>query len=245
MYNCIVVDDHIHAIEGIKTYLESFPELQLFASYTDSLTALAAINSLAEPIDLVLLDIDMPKVNGLELSRIIRKKTNKLVFTTGHTRYGYEAFQVDADAYLLKPYTLAEFAAIIDKLFLPEKENEIRIQKNEFFLVKSKEDNQKLINVKYRDIIAIESKLNYIMIYTRTKKILTYMSLTEIAKVLSKHPGFMQFQRSYIIAQDYIESIDGNSIRMINGLEITVGDYYRKDFTRFLNEKIIKLGRKG
>lgn len=71
------------------------------------------------------------------------------------------------------------------------------------------------------------------------------MSLTEISKILSGHSGFLQFQRSYIIAQEHIEHIDGNSIKMTNGMEITVGDYYRKDFTRFVSEKILKPGKKS
>jgi two-component system response regulator LytT len=245
MYKCIIIDDESHAIEGLDKYIDSFPDLQLVASYTDPIIALKEINAISEPIDLILLDIDMPQMNGIELSRVIRKKTNKLVFTTGHTKYGYEAFQVEADAYLLKPYTLGDFVATMDKLFPQKKQESPGTKKSDYFLVKSKEDNLKLVTVRCEDIVVIESKLNYIMIHTKNKKIMTYMSLTEISKILSGHPGFLQFQRSYIISQDHIEYIDGNSIKMTNGMDITVGDYYRKEFTKFVNEKLIKPGKKN
>ena len=70
------------------------------------------------------------------------------------------------------------------------------------------------------------------------------MSLTEISKIFRLFRNFEQFQRSFIIGKDHIDSIDGNTIKMVNGLQITVGEYYRKDFTAFLSEKLIKARRK-
>lgn len=72
----------------------------------------------------------MPKINGIELSKAIRNKTDKLVFTTGHIKYGYDAFKVYADDYLLKPFTLGEFMISMSKIF-PEQND---VKKDEFFL---------------------------------------------------------------------------------------------------------------
>jgi two-component system, LytTR family, response regulator LytT len=238
-YSCIIIDDEPYAIESLKGYINAYPKLTLIESYTDPLLALSVLTT-AEPVDLILLDIDMPKINGIELSREIRNKTDKLVFTTSHTKYGYEAFKTDADDYLLKPYTLGEFIISMNKLFPDKSLTEKQIDKNDFFFVKSKEENLKMIKIRYGDVITIESKLNYVMIHTTHKKVLTYMSLTEIAKLLGGYPGFLQFQRSFIIAQEHIEYINGNSIRMINGIEITVGEYYKKDFNLFVNNKLVK-----
>lgn len=246
MYKCVIIDDEPHAIEGLTKYIDSVPELVLIKSYTDPLLALKDFDQIG-PVDILFLDIDMPKINGIELSKEIKNKTQKLIFTTAHTKYAYEAFEVNADAFLLKPYSLGKFIITINKLFpekkLDEKTDENIAVKKDFFFVKSREDDLKILKIRYADIVAVESKQNYIMIYTITKKVLTYMSLTEIAKILNTMPGFMQLHRSFIISQDQIETIDGNLVKMINGIRISVGDHYRKEFNAFVADKLIKTGK--
>ena len=241
MYTCVIIDDEPHALEGLKKYVDAYPDLCLVKCYSDPRAALIEMSQEAM-VDLVLLDIDMPYINGIELSREIRHKTKRLVFTTGHSKYGYDAIKVDADDYLLKPYTLAEFLISMNKVFKGFNALEGKVNKEDFFFVKSKEDNLKLINIKYCDVVAVESKLNYVMIYTKNRQVLTYMSLTEISKILEKYAGFLRFHRSFIIAQEHIEFIEGNSIRMVNGKEITVGDFYKKDYSTFLQRKLLKTG---
>lgn len=241
---CIIIDDEPYAIEGLKAYINSIPNLSVLKTYTDPLEALIdLVNS--DMVDLILLDIDMPKITGIELSKEIRQKTRKLVFTTSYTQYGYLAFEAEADAYLLKPYTLTKFASTISKLF-PPNEKPIVVEKviDNYFFVKNKDEHLKIVKIKYDDVIAVESKQNYVMIHTISKKVLTYMSLTEISKIFTRFNNFEQFQRSFIISKEHIDNIDGNTINMVNGIQITVGEYYRKDFTTFLSEKLIKARRK-
>ena len=242
MYKCIVIDDESHAIEGLKRYITSMPELILVNSYTDPLKALKAIAE-NEPVDLIFLDIDMPKINGIELSKEIRSKTNKLIFTTAHTKYAYDAFEANADAYLLKPYSLGKFMITVNKLFAADGSKE-NVKKDDFFFVKSKEEDLKIVKIRYDDIIAIESKQNYVMIHTMHKKVLTYVSLTEITKLLEDIPGFVKLHRSFIVKQDEIETIDGNLVKMSNGIQITVGELFRKEFNSFVSEKLMKAGKK-
>ena len=242
MYKCIIIDDEAHAIEGLKRYISSVPELTLVDSYTDPLQALKAINE-KDPVDLILLDVDMPKINGIELSREIRNKTDKLVFTTAHTQYAYDAFEVSADAYLLKPYSLGKFVITVNKLF-PEA-REVKKDTVDYFYVKSREEDLKIVKISYADIIAIESKQNYVMIHTMDKNVLTYMSLNEVAKILEDIPGFVQLHRSFIVKQDQIESINGNLIKMANGIQLTVGEIFRKSFSAFIAERLMKAGKKN
>lgn len=244
MLSCIIIDDEIHAIEALKKYVSAIPELEVVDTYTDPLKALSALR-VSKPVDLILMDVDMPGISGIELSREIRNKTDKLVITTSHTKYGYEAFEVAADAYLLKPFSLGKFLITISKLFptSAECEEQDKIDKD-FFFVRSKED-QNLVRIRYKDVIVVESKLNYVKIHTTEKNILTYMPLNEIAKALNTSNGFIRFQRSFIMGQDHIESIEGNTIKMTNDQKITVGEYYRKDFHDFVNERLIKAKRKG
>ncbi|MFC1226181.1 LytR/AlgR family response regulator transcription factor [Pedobacter sp. BG31] len=243
MYRCVIVDDEPHAIEGLKKYLSSFERLILAASFTNPLTALKYFESI-DCIDLVLLDINMPNINGIELSKILRNKTKRIVFTTAHTQYGYEAFKIEADDYLLKPFTLGEFITSMNKIFSLDAQKCNSLKKNTSFLVKSKEDRYKMLNIKFSDVVAVESKMNYVMIHTLKRKILTYMTLSEVSDIFAHHPGFLKFQRSFILAEEHIDYISGNSIKMVNGCEMTVGDYYKKDFLSFVSEKLIKTKRR-
>ena len=238
MFKCIIVDDEPHAIEGLKNYIKQIPYLDLIKIYTNPITALNEL-LIKENIDLIFLDIDMPEISGIELAKEIRNKATKIIFTTGFTKYAYDAFDVLADGYLLKPYSLSKFITVIDKV-MGEKNSQLDKETVEdFFFVKSTRDNLRLIKVDYSEIIAVESDRNYIIIHTTEKKIHSYMSLTQISGVLSRHYGFIKFQRSYIISLNYIEHIEGNSIYMKNGLKITVGEYYRKSFSDFVSSKLI------
>ena len=91
-YKCIIIDDEAHAINGLKNYIEKVPSLPLVKCYNEPLQALMELPG-ADKVDLILMDIDMPNISGIELSKHVREKTNKLIFTTGHTKYGYEAFE--------------------------------------------------------------------------------------------------------------------------------------------------------
>jgi DNA-binding LytR/AlgR family response regulator len=246
MYSCVIVDDEAYAIESLKEYIMEIPNLEIRNTFTSSVDALKSLGN-GDKIDLVLMDINMPEISGIQLSREIRAKIDKLIFTTAHTQYAFEAFDVDADAYLLKPYHLSKFISVIQKvlpnLFAEEETKVQSISSEEFFFVNSKEDKSKLIKVNYKDIVAIESKLNYIQIRTTSKNIFTYMTLGELAKKLSSRTYFIQAQRSFILNKDHIESIKGNTIIMFNNLSIKVGDSYKKNFIDFINQNAIKTKR--
>lgn len=240
MFSCVIIDDDRHAADTLEKYIGSYPSLKLVRSYTDPQDALSAMVK-AEPVDLVFMDIDMPKINGIELARELRHKTSKLVFTTSHVKYGYEAFKIRADDYLLKPFTQGEFIISMNNIF----SEQTREKKPEFFFVRNKEDNHKMVNIKYKDVIAIESKLNYVLIHTTTKQVLTYMSLHEISKQFKPYAEFVQFHRSFIIAYAHIEHFDARRIKMDNGLELTVGEFYRKSFSEFVSKHLLKAERKS
>lgn len=242
MYKCIIVDDEPHAVAGLKRYIETIPQLQLLRSYTDPLKALMEITA-GEHVDLILLDVDMPGITGIELAREVRRKTEKLIFTTAHKQYAFEAFEVDADDFLHKPYSQGKFTVAFNKLFPKKIESGQDI--DDFMFIKSKEENLRLIKVRYDDIVAVESKMNYVQVHTLNKSILTYTTLSEISKKLLVHSSFLQFQRSFIISQKYIDYIEGNTIKMLNGTKISVGDYYRKYFNEFIESKLFRAKRKG
>ncbi len=243
---CIIVDDEVHSIEGLRKYVDKVPHLEVLKSFSNPLDALDWIKDMSG-IDILFLDVDMPDISGIELGSLVRGNVNKLVLTTAHTKYAYDGFRIRADDYLLKPFSLASFITVINRLFPDEVINadplvsEISKEGDDFFFVKNKDDNLKLIKVKFSDVVAAESKLNYVQLHVMSgKSILTYMSLSEMAKYLSSIYGFIQFQRSFILNKARIESIEGNTINMDNGQKITVGDYYRKDFNEFILTHLVK-----
>lgn len=243
MYKCIIIDDEEHAIEGLKTYISTLPELSIIETYTDPLLALREIGKHG-PVDVVFLDVDMPKISGIELASEIKNSTKKIVFTTGHSKYAYDAFEVNADAYLLKPYSLGKFVIAVNKLFPESFENQPLKEVKDYFFVKSKEDDLRMVKIRYDEIVVVEGQQNYIMIHTKAKKVLTYMSLSEITTILTSYGGFMQLHRSFVVNMGQIEHIDGALVKMNNGIRIGVGEYYRKNFNEFLSEHLIKAGKR-
>jgi two-component system LytT family response regulator len=241
---CIVIDDDIHAVSGIKTYINNITNIQLIHSYTDPIQALNEITA-GDNVDIVFMDVDMPMISGIELSKAIRHKTDKLIFTTSHSKYAYEAFEMYASAYLLKPYTFARFAETINRLFphTPNVQNVTVKQDDDYFFVRNKSEKNSLIKVRYTDIVAIESLQNYVRIFTLNETIVSYIALSEIKIILKGFPNFAQAHRSFIIAKNYIEKVEGNTLKMINDLKINIGNSYRDSIQDYIKEKTIKTNR--
>lgn len=249
MYTCVIIDDQAHAIEGLTQYIDSVPELTLIKTYTDPVVALQEIGSLGV-VDVLFLDVDMPKINGIDLGREIRTNVKKLVYTTGHSKYALEAFELYADGYLLKPFSLGKFILQVNKLFSEHRVvnvdslSEMPKKKN-FFFVKSKEDELQAVKIHFADIVVVEGQRNYVLIHTLAKKVLTYISLGEMVKILADHPGFLQLHRSYVVNQQQIEMVDGNTVKLSNGSKIVVGNAFRGQFTTFMTDWSLKAGKQS
>lgn len=239
-YNCVIIDDEKYALEWLSKYVNALPCLRLLDVFENSATALSFLSGF-DSVDLILLDIKMPNLSGIELSYKIRRKTKKLVFSTSYKEFAFQAFEAHADGYLLKPYSFSKFESTINMLFPKDCENGLKVPDDEYFFAKNKNDGLRYVKIFIKDIIAVESKQNYVMIHTVDKQILTHISLSQISELLLKYESFAQFQRSFIISKLHIDSIYGNSLKMMDGkLEITVGNYYKKEFASFLSNKILK-----
>ena len=133
---CYIVDDESHSIEILKSFIEKTPGLELAGSSTDPLFALNEV-MVAGPPDITFLDVDMPELSGLELAGLINEYT-KVVFTTSFPEYAIDAFEIDAEDYLLKPIAYERFLKSIKKV----KKNMLEKspgndQPDDFFLIKS------------------------------------------------------------------------------------------------------------
>lgn len=240
MLNCIVIDDEQFSVEAILKYIELIPNLNVAGVYTDPVQALSAVSA-SQDIDLLFMDVDMPSLSGLELAKALRSKTQKLIFTTAHSKYAFEAYEADGDAFLLKPYTFGRFSMTINRLF-PVKSDQYG--NSDYFLVKSKEDDLAIVRVKFDEVIGFESAQNYVKIYLSNNTVLTaYLTLKDVAQLVRSRPEFVQFHRAFIISIRQIGHIRGNTVQMNNGISFNVGDSYKENFGAFLENKLLVTSR--
>lgn len=241
-YQCIIIDDEPDAVEILTDYVQQMPNLLLKHSYTDPLEAMAAISQ-EERVDFIFMDIDMPRISGIDLSKNLRDKTDKLIFTTAHTKYAFDAFEVEADAYLLKPFTFAKFALSINKLIKSDVNSAVNYEKPKDFYVKTTEERNRFLKIKFEEVIAVESVKNYIKIYTTQEEIMTYLTLKEVKERLDESNDFIQIHRSFIISKNHIEKVEGSLVKLPKNMLIPIGTFYKDAFYDYLNRNTIKTGR--
>ncbi|WP_443938764.1 LytR/AlgR family response regulator transcription factor [Pedobacter sp. MW01-1-1] len=242
--NCIAIDDEVSGLEVLSDYLSSSPNFNLCQSFSDPLLALNTIQK-SKGFDVIFMDIEMPKMSGIELSKMTRHKTRKLIFTTAHPQYAIDAFDIEADAFLLKPFSLAKLNYTLSKLFeTSNSTNDFKSFKTEeYFYIKSKNEKFKLVKIKYDEIIAVESMQNYVSIYTTQKTIVASLNLTRVKELLQNQHSIIQIHRSFLISKKYIEEIENNIVRMKGGLKITIGENYKEVLLSYVRTRTIKTGR--
>lgn len=239
--NCVIIDDEKYAVGLLEEYIDTMPNLQLLKSFTNPLQALMEI-SVDDHIDIIFMDMDMPDMSGLDLSIAIRDKTKYLVITTGHSKYAYEAFGVQANDYLLKPISMSKFALMIKKLLNAETLVKSIPATDDFFFIKT-DQVQKYTKINIRDIIMIEGLNNYVKIHTVQETHVAYLTMKELESKLHDHQNFVRVQRSFIVSMNYISKVEGYTIILSNKMEVPLGTTYKKQFLVFLGEKTMKSKR--
>lgn len=240
MIKCIVIDDEQPAIKTISEFIKNIPKINLLDSFTNPMDALNYMKK-ADDIDLAFMDVDMPLISGIKLAELTRAKIKKMVFTTSHSKYALDAFKVNADDFLLKPFDFSDFLRTIEKLYPDDHAVKTeRSEKDNFLYIKNKEDDLRLIKVYFSDIVAIESLLNYVRVHTVSKKLVTHISLKDVKEVLNERHEFVQLHRSFILSKHHISMIDGNTLTMSNGAKFTTGDSYRDILNEILVKNILK-----
>lgn len=235
--SCIVVDDEPFALELIQNYVSKTPFLELKGKCSNAFDALEILNS--EKIDLIFLDIQMPELSGLELSKTISKET-RIIFTTAFSEFALDGFKADALDYLMKPFNFDEFytaAAKAKEWFELKRNKDSKSAINfDYIFVKSE---YKQLKIKLDEVLYFEGLKDYIKIWlvNQPKAILTLMSLKSLEEELPESK-FMRIHRSFIVALDKIEEIERNQV-VINKQRITVAEQYKNKFQEFISKKSI------
>ncbi len=220
---CIIIDDEPLAIEVIRNYLKEFPNMELVNVFNNPIDAM---NSIVEnKVDAVFLDINMPKMNGLDFIKNIKYKPH-FIITTAYREYAVESFALDVFDYLVKPIPFTRFLKSINKL--TQKVNigantDVQNRQSEKSFIFLKIDKQ-LVKVKFEDIYFIESLKDYIKVFTKTGDCLVHKSLTGITEELPTDQ-FLRIHRSYTVSLNKIDALEGNSILIANK-RIPIGRKY-------------------
>ncbi len=220
---CLIVDDEPLAVNVLETHIANIPSLQVTGSCNNAFAAMDRLKN--ENIDLMFLDIHMPKLMGHEFLRTLRNPP-KVIFTTAYKEYAIDAFELDAVDYLLKPITLERLVKAMNKISdtkLTGISEEHNILENEGFVYLRAD--RKMIKARYNDIIYIESLKDYIKIVrVNEKPLLVKQSITSLETVLPPHL-FLRIHRSYIVAINKVTAFTNHDVE-IDGLEIPIGRLY-------------------
>jgi two-component system LytT family response regulator len=219
---CIVIDDEPIGKEVIVDFVKTIPFLELQASYDDPIDALTYLQS--HEVDIIFSDINMPKINGIDLIRSLIKPP-AIIFITAHRDFALEGFENGVVDYLVKPVAYNRFIKAVnrakERIKLSHKEEAI------FPDIQNKVDrifikvNGKLVKVILDNILYVEALGDYLKIVTDTESFTTLATLKSMETILVP-PKFFRVQRSFIVKITLIKSVSGNVIEMNNGKDITI-----------------------
>jgi DNA-binding LytR/AlgR family response regulator len=231
---CIIIDDEPLARKGLREYISDVEFLQLAGDFDNPLKAMDTL--INQKIHLIFLDIQMPKITGLEFLKSLAKPPI-VIFTTAYPQYAVDGFELNAADYLLKPFSFDRFwKAVIKARTLYETANGISLQpiiiEADHFFIKT--DN-KLVKINYSDILYVEALQNYIAVHTLNKRHITYLTFKSIEESLPQHI-FIKVHKSYLVALSKVESIEGN--------EILIGTHHIP-ISRTMKEEVMEKILKG
>lgn len=228
----LVIDDEPLAQNVIQQYAQKLPNLVISGTCSDAVEAHQFLKD--NNVDLLFLDINMPKLSGIAFLRSL-KNPPLVIFTTAYTEYALDGFELNAIDYLKKPFSFERFCKAFfraeDLLDLKNAEIKHSIETDkDFIFIKS---NKKAIKVHFSEINFIEGLGDYIKIHTNKQKIVTNLSMKKMLTLLPSNQ-FFRIHKSFIVCLNKIEQIEGNLVKIQNS-KIPVGNNYRTDFFKFLN----------
>lgn len=230
-YNCIIIDDEPPARKILEKYLSNFPQLTLVAACSNAFEAMQLLQH--HRIDLIFLDINMPKLSGINFLKSLNHPP-LVIFTTAYPEFAIEGFELEATDYLLKPFSLERFTKAVFKatqqLDLATKLTPPAIELKPSILIKA---DKKLYKVNQEDILYLEAYGDYVKVHTKEGVILPKKKLSEYREELEKE-WFLKIHRSYIVNLQYIAYIEGNRVK-VGKAYLPISQGYRQDLLDILH----------
>ena len=227
---CLIVDDNQLARMAMKQLVSQVQMLELVAECSDAMQAYNYLNS--GQVDLLFLDIEMPGMTGIELTKKLGNKEPLIIFTTAKPDYAVEAFELNVVDYVVKPVSTARFLQAVEKAkeALDSNKQEVKIEDKEFVFVK---DNGILKKLNVEDILYLEAMGDYVKVHTPQKFHVLHSTLKSIEEKLPLNK-FLRIHRSYIVALHKIDFIQ-DGIISIGKSSIPVAETYKAALNKRLN----------
>jgi len=226
----LIVDDNDIARTTLSHLAKQVPNLTIVNEYSNAIEAYHHLQN--NQVDLIFLDIEMPEMTGIELTKALSGKETIIIFTSSNKEYALEAFELNIADYILKPVMPARFLQAVSKAqsILESRKDEVEVTKDEFLFVRDSNITRRL---KLDDIFYAEAMGDYVKFYTREKMFAIHGTMKSAEERLPKD-NFIRVHRSFIIAVDKIDTLQDGGI-MINGKFIPVADAYRKSLNTRMN----------
>lgn len=233
----LIIDDEFPARKLLSEYVSKVPSLQLCGTCENAIKAMEVLKN--ESIDLILTDIQMPDLSGLELIKSMAERP-LVIFTTAYTEYAIDSYELESVDYLLKPISFPRFLQAINKVAdrikarrkdqTPAEQTAVKSDRD-FFMVKA---DYKLYKIDYASLVYIEGQSEYVTFHMKDKRRITaYYSLKKLEEELPSNE-FMRIHKSYIVSLSNIESVEGNMVT-INGQKLSIGKNYKDALLSALN----------
>ncbi len=238
----MIVDDEPLALDVLETFIQRLDNLELVCRCNNAVEAYNCLQS--EAIDLLFLDIQMPKLTGIDFLKSLASPP-KVIFTTAYRDYAVEGFELNVVDYLLKPIAFERFLKAVSRVSAPEPQaiqaapTPMPVQtapagqdyKEAFIYLKA---DKKMVKVMLSDILYIESLKDYIRVKTETKEIISYQKISFLEEKLPTDK-FLRIHRSFIVALDKIQAFSAAAVD-IGQTEIPIGRFYKNEVLQVLNQ---------
>ncbi|OCK51612.1 DNA-binding response regulator [Chryseobacterium sp. CBo1] len=226
----LIVDDNDIARTTLAHLAKQVPNLTIVNEYSNAIEAYNHLQN--NQVDLIFLDIEMPEMTGIELTKNLSGKDIIIIFTSSNKDYALEAFELNIVDYILKPVMPARFLQAVSKAqsILESRKEDVEVTKDEFLFVRDSNITRRL---KLDDIFYAEAMGDYVKFYTREKMFAIHGKMKTAEERLPKD-HFIRVHRSYIVSVGKIDTLQDGGI-MINGKFIPVADAYRKALNTRMN----------
>jgi DNA-binding LytR/AlgR family response regulator len=236
--NCIIIDDEPVARKLLEEYVEDVPFFQLLGKAENPVKANVLLNT--NKIDLMFLDINMPKMSGIEFLRT-SASLPLTILTTAYTEYAIEGFELDVLDYLVKPFSFERFLKACNKakeyFELQNRFGEKNIAEDaSYFFVKC---NGKIEKIFYDELLYVEAMVNYVVLHTEDKKLIVYLTMKAITEQLPQNI-FLKIHKSTVININKIKSIEGNEINMGKAKVVISQNLQESAMKQILKDKLLK-----
>lgn len=225
--NLLIVDDEPLAQEVLENYILKIPGLSIAGTCSNALEAFSALSH--KQVDLMLLDINMPEISGLDFLRSLRNPP-PVIFTTAYSEFAVSSYDMEAIDYLVKPIPFDRFLKAIGKARERIATTSSRYNLPILFV----RSEGRLIKIDIEKTWFVESLKDYVRFWTETGKVVVHSTMKHIEEQLSDRPAFVRINKSYLVNLNFVHEIDGNTVR-IRDQALAIGNTYRESVHKLFN----------